>query len=65
LNDVLGAIKIATKTTPTVLFSSARNVDVETNILDIQKIQTWFNWKPATSFQTALSETWEWVKSSN
>jgi UDP-glucose 4-epimerase len=65
LNDVLGAIKISTNTTPNVSFSSSRSVDVETNILEIQKIKTWFDWQPTTPFQTALSETWEWVKSSN
>lgn len=65
LNDVLEAIKIATNISPTVSFSSARNVDVETNILNIQKMQTWFNWKPTTLFQTALRDTWDWVRSTN
>lgn len=62
LLEILSALEKITGLKPQIIYKPSRGVDVDKNIIDASKIYERFGWKSTTDFETALCETWDWVK---
>lgn len=62
LNEVLTAIEDTTSLKTCRQYNSARDFDVPVSILDIQKAETFLNWKPKINFRQGLSNFYTWIK---
>lgn len=63
LNQIVETIRKVVDVEVRVLHTPARNVDVKSNVLDIELARKLLKWEPKVDLETGVKKSWEWVKS--
>lgn len=61
LNDVLKTIEKVIGKKPTVKYIAGRKLDVPVNVLDMGKTQKEVQWRPGTTLEEGIRQTWKWM----
>ena len=61
LNQIIETIGKVSNKKITPVFQKARKLDVPVNILDNSKVKTAFGWKPTTSIETGIKNTFDYL----
>ncbi len=62
LNQLIAALASVTGRQPQVEYQAARKADTPAVVLDIALISQCLDWRPATSLESGLRSTWEWLQ---
>ncbi len=63
LNQIVETIRKVVDVEVRVLHTPARNVDVKSNVLDIELARKLLKWEPKVDLETGVKKSWEWIKS--
>lgn len=61
LKELIAWMERVTGRRATIKVRPARPVDVPVNVLDPTRARQHLGWRPATSLETGLARTWEWI----
>jgi len=63
LNQIVETIRKVVDVEVKVNHIPARNVDVKSNVLDIELARQLLKWEPKVDLETGVKKSWEWIKS--